>query len=128
MCCTQLAGNAGPKNCPKFPIWAQLCQAISSQLRHVLTIGKKLLSSNVSPTCCHNMVNFSLLVFVWPPYVIGGGIIFLSRGFYLSIFFSSPNAHDTRSRNRRQKTGVGFWRVCHTIWCRIFLAPDSGVG
>jgi len=37
-------------------------------------------------------------------------------------------AHDTRSRNRRQKTGVGFWRVCHTIWCRIFLAPDSGVG
>jgi len=32
------------------------------------------------------------------------------------------NAHDTRSRNRRQKTGVGFWRVCHTIWCQICLA------
>jgi len=27
----------------------QLCRAISSQLRHVLTIGKKLLSSNISP-------------------------------------------------------------------------------
>jgi len=39
-----------------------------------------------------------------------------------------PYANDTRSRNRRQKTGVGFWRVCHTIWCQIFLAPDSGVG
>jgi len=39
----------------------------------------------------------------------------------------STYAHDTRSRNRRQKTGVGFWRDCHTIWCRIFLAPDSGV-
>jgi len=40
---------------------------------------------------------------------------------------TTPYAHDTRSRNRRQKTGVGFWRVCHTIWWRIFLAPDSRV-
>jgi len=39
-----------------------------------------------------------------------------------------PNANGTRSGNRRQKTGFGFWRVCHTIWCRIFLAPDSLVG
>ena len=37
-------------------------------------------------------------------------------------------ALETGARNRRQKTGVGFWRVCHTIWCGIFLAPDSGVG
>jgi len=38
----------------------QLCRAISLQLRHVSTIGKKLLSSNkfISPTCAHNMVNF----------------------------------------------------------------------
>jgi len=34
---------------------AQLCLAISSQLRHVLTIGKKLLSSNISSTCPRNM-------------------------------------------------------------------------
>ena len=40
----------------------QLCQAISSQLRHVLTIGKKnLLNSNVSSTCSHNMANFGPL-------------------------------------------------------------------
>ena len=37
---------------------AQLCRAISLQLRHVLTIGKKLLSTNISSTCPHNMVNF----------------------------------------------------------------------
>jgi len=46
----------------------QLCRAISSQLRHVLTIGKKnLLSSNISCTCPHNMVNFSPLAaeIVW---------------------------------------------------------------
>jgi len=34
-----------------------LCPAISSQLRHISTIGKKL-NSNKSPTCPYNMVNF----------------------------------------------------------------------
>jgi len=37
---------------------AQICRAISSQLRHVSTIGKKLLSSNTASTCPDNMVNF----------------------------------------------------------------------
>ena len=63
--CARLAGNAGPKKSPKnrhLGTIAQLCQAISSQLRHVSTIGKKWLNSNVSsPTRPHNMVNFSLL-------------------------------------------------------------------
>jgi len=36
--------------------------AISSTLRHVLTIGKNLLNSNVSPMCRQNMVNFGPLV------------------------------------------------------------------
>jgi len=36
---------------------AQLCRAISLQLRHVSTIGKKL-SSNISSTRSHNMVKF----------------------------------------------------------------------
>ena len=40
---------------------AQLCRAISSQLRHVSTIEKNLLSSNMSSTGPHNMVNFGLL-------------------------------------------------------------------
>jgi len=39
---------------------AQICRAISSQLRHVSTIGKKNLSSNISPTCPYNIVNFGL--------------------------------------------------------------------
>jgi len=53
MCCTRLAGNAGPKNCHLGTI-AQLCRAASSQQRHVSTIEKKLLNSN--------MVNFGLLL------------------------------------------------------------------
>jgi len=40
---------------------AQLCRALSSQLRHVLPIGKKLLNGDTSSTCPRNMVNFSLL-------------------------------------------------------------------
>jgi len=40
---TRLAGNAGRKKSPKnrhLGTIAQLCRAISSQLRHLLTIGK----------------------------------------------------------------------------------------
>ena len=41
---------------------AQLCRAVSSQLRHVSTIKKNLLNSNTFSTCPHNMVNFGPLV------------------------------------------------------------------
>ena len=64
MYCTWLAENTGRKNSPKnrrLGTIAQLCRAISSQLRHVSTIGKKLLSSNISSTCLRNMANFRLL-------------------------------------------------------------------
>ena len=40
---------------------AQLCRAITSQLRHVSTIKKNLLSSNTSSTCPYSMVNFGPL-------------------------------------------------------------------
>ena len=39
----------------------QLCKAISSQVRHASTIGKNLLSGNISPTCPYNMGNFGPL-------------------------------------------------------------------
>ena len=64
-CCAQLAENTECKS-PKIRhlrTIAQLCRVISSQLRHIPTIGKKtfLLNSNISPTCSYNMVNFSPL-------------------------------------------------------------------
>jgi len=40
---------------------AQHCMAISSQIRHVSTIGKKLLNSNISSIRARNMVNFGPL-------------------------------------------------------------------
>jgi len=63
-CCTRLAGNTGRKNDAKnrhLGTITQLCRAVSSQVRHISTIGKKLLSSNMSSTCPHNMVNFDHL-------------------------------------------------------------------
>jgi len=73
-CCAQLAENAGRKKSPKIGhlgTIAQLCQAISSQLRDVSTIRKNLLSSNISSTCPHNMVNFSRLAAEIGPVVSG---------------------------------------------------------
>jgi len=58
------AANTGRKKIAKsrhLDTIPQLCRAISSQLRHVSTIGKNLLSSNMSSTCPRNMVNFGPL-------------------------------------------------------------------
>jgi len=41
MCCTRLAEDTGRKN-RHFGTIAQLCRAVSSQLRHASTIRKKL--------------------------------------------------------------------------------------
>jgi len=61
MCCTRLAENTGRKN-RHFGTIAQLCRAISSELRHVPTIGNFFLNSNTPSTCPDNMVNFDPLV------------------------------------------------------------------
>jgi len=64
MCCSRLAANTGRKKVAKnrhLGTIAQLRRAVSSQLRHVSTIGKKFLSSNTSSTCFYNMVNFGPL-------------------------------------------------------------------
>ena len=65
MCCSRLAANTGCKKVAKnrhLGTVAQLQRAISSQIRYVSTIGKKLLNSNMFSTCPYNMVNFSPLV------------------------------------------------------------------
>jgi len=63
MCFTWLAESTGRKkdaNIAHLRTIAQLCRAISSQLRYVSTAGKNMLNSNIS-TCPHNMVNFGSL-------------------------------------------------------------------
>jgi len=57
-----------PKKSPKIHLLGtitQICRAVSSQLRHVIsTIGKNLLNSNISLTYPHSMANFGPLVAV----------------------------------------------------------------
>ena len=63
-CCTRVTENTVCKNDAKnhqLGTIAQLCQAISSQVRHVLTIGKNSLNSNNSSTCPRNTANFGPL-------------------------------------------------------------------
>ena len=66
MCCTRLPENTEHKNYAKnrhLRTIAQLCPAISSQLRHVSTTGKTFLNGNISfkALCPHNMLEFSWL-------------------------------------------------------------------
>jgi len=64
MRCTRLSENTGRKKSPKIRhvgTIAQLCRATSSQLSHISTIGSKLLNSNNSFICPHNMANFGSL-------------------------------------------------------------------
>ena len=65
-CYARLAENTARKKSPKsrhLGTILQLCRAISSQPRHVSTIRRKklVISSNISSTCPHNMVNFGPL-------------------------------------------------------------------
>ena len=65
MCCTLLAEKtAGPKKVARnrhLGTIAHPCRAISSKPRHVSTIGKSLLNSNMSSRCPHNMLNIGPL-------------------------------------------------------------------
>jgi len=62
-CCTRLAENTGRKKSPKIRhlyTTAQLCRAISSELRHISTIGK-IVKQQYLPHMSYNMMNFSPL-------------------------------------------------------------------
>jgi len=65
-CCACLAGNAGPKNAKKSPSGHHhtSLSAISSQLRHVLTIGKKLVKQQYLLHMSHSVVNYDPLAAV----------------------------------------------------------------
>jgi len=61
ICCTRLAEIQDAKN-RHFGTIAQLCRAVSSQLRHIYRQSEKnLFNIDTSSTRPHNMVNFGLL-------------------------------------------------------------------
>ena len=74
-----------PKNRHLHTI-AQLCWAVSSQLRNVSTIRKNLLNNNMSPTCLHNMANVGPL-----RAEIGSGVWGLHLGFVTAAISLNGN-------------------------------------
>ena len=72
----------------------KICRAISSQLRHVSTIGKKVLSSDMSSTCPHNMVNVGLLTAETDPVVWGTPTNF--NGFWILAALLHGILHDCK--------------------------------
>ena len=128
MCCTRLTGNTGRKNDAKnchLRNIAQLCRALSSQLRHASTIGKNLLSSNISPTCPYNMVNFGTLVaeivsLVW-------GTLANFNGLHtLAALLHSQTAALNRGRHLYSAGRPSRWALAHIssyyCYCQITLA------
>jgi len=61
MCCTQLAGNAGPKKSPSGYHRTTLSGYIFATKACIDSRKKTPINSNISPTCPHNMVNFGPL-------------------------------------------------------------------
>jgi len=115
MCCTLLAGNTGRKNDAKnrhLRTIAKHCRAISSQLRQILTIGKKLLSSNIFPTCPYNIVNFCPLEAEIVSLVWGTPTNF--NGFrVLSALLHSQTAALNRGRHLYSAGRPSRWALAH---------------
>jgi len=70
----------------------QLCRSISSQVQHTSTIRKKLLSSNMSSTCPHNMLHFGALAAEIVSLVWGTPANF--NGFHFHVF--APLLHGSQ--------------------------------
>jgi len=108
---------------------AQLCRAVSSQLRHASTIWKKnLLNSNICLTRPHNMVNFSVLVAEICWRVWGTPANF--NGFRILAALTAQNSSSGRHSNlaalnrRRHLYSAGrpsCWALAHILVTVYFL-------
>jgi len=119
MCCTQLARNTGRKNDAKnrhLRTIAQLCRAISSQLRHISTIRKNLLNSNMSSTCPYNMANFGPLVAQIGSGVWGSPANF--NGFRVLAALLHGTLHSESKKGCHPNHGYNFvnsWWICKIL-------------
>jgi len=122
MCCTRLAANTGRKKVAKnrhLGTIAQPRRAISSQLRHVSTTGKKLLSSNISSRCPHNMVNFGVLAaeivsLVWGiPANFNGFCVFAALLHGTLVVGVSQTAAFNRVRHLYSEGRPSGWALAH---------------
>ena len=131
MCCTRLAANAGPKKVVKnrhLGTIAQLRRAISSQLRHYRQSEKNLLSSNISSTCLHKMVNFGPLAaeivsLVWGTPANFNGFRVLEALLHGTLVVGvSQTAALYRGRHLYSAGRPSRWASAHILVCLLLLA------
>jgi len=121
-CCTRLAENTGCKKSPKsrhLGTVPQICRAISSQLRHVSTIGKKKLVKqpyllNMSPQYGElGPLTAEIVLLVWGTPANFNGFRVLAALLYgtLVVGASQTLRHWTESATYIQQDGhhVGHW-------------------
>ena len=131
MCCTRLAANAGSKKVAKnrhLGTIPQLCRAISSQLRHVSTIGKKFVKHQYLP---HMSPQYGEL---WPIAAEIDPVVWGTPANFNGFRVLAALLHDTRVLGishtlRRWTEGatciwqgghhVGHWPTFQSIWCNI---------
>jgi len=103
-----------------------LLNTTSSQLRYISTIEKQLLSSNMSPACPHNMVNFGPLTAeigsgVWGTPANSNGFRVLQRYCTASSSGRQPNfAALNRGRHLRSEGRPSRWALAHILVLRYF--------
>ena len=134
MCCSRLAENTkGRKKVAKnrhLSTIAQLCREISSQLRHISTIGKILLSSNTSSTCPGNMVNFGLLAaeivsLVWGTPANFNGFRILAALLHGTLVVGvSQTAAFNRGRHLYSAGRPSGWALAHILVFVLLSSPD----
>jgi len=130
MCCTLLAENTERKKSPKIRHLGtiiQICRDISSQLRHVSTIGKKMLNNSISPTCLYNMVNFGLLAAEILSLVWGTSANFNGFRVLAALLHGTPVVGRQRNfaalsrwRHLYSAGRPSRWALAHILLCRVF--------
>jgi len=107
----------------------QLCRTISSQRRHLSTIGQKLLNSNNSCTCPDNTVNIGRLEICWRVWGTFKGFRVLAALLHgHSSSGRQPNfAALNRGRHLIYSTGrPSCWALAHiSIFCLFLSAMPS---
>jgi len=128
MCCRRLAGNTWRKNDTKsrhMHTITQHCLAESSLLRHLSTIGKNLLSSNISSTCLHNIVNFGPLAAEIGPVVWGtpanfNGLRILASLLHGTLVLSAKLCgFEQRAPSVFGRAAITLGIGPHSSWCLI---------
>jgi len=126
MCCTRVAANAGPKKVAKnrhLGTIPQIFPAISSQLRHVSTIGKKLVKQQYLPYMSpqYGPLAAEILSLVWgTPGNFNGFRVLAALLHGTLVVGVSQTAALNRGRHLYSARRPSHWALVHISSCSSF--------